>query len=226
MGFPSALWMMAAEELRESLALVRALDAALLVQLFGVEGARRYRRHLRKENDAFDREGASAAYDARAAMEMSLSDREQRLLFGIGSDGVIDEEDVREYLRAASDFDVDSAAGLGKSLRMGLLRLGEGPREFGEMKFSELIAYSQVRAGFLYARVRGWDSRIVLAAVFDAVRGLYADPDDGEYMCAWLAREVGRDEGASLVAWLTMPPLLADSYRAASPSSVARFDAD
>lgn len=203
MYFPFPIYMMTEDELREAREVLRALDEAQLLQMFGPEGARRYRRVVR-DGDSFDWGVARAAWAERDRMEGSLTPAQQDVFFGVGETGIVDTDEVREYLRAVADFDGMSAAELGASLKYAFMRLG-GVSDFSSMEGGRLVAYAQARAGLLCARGLGWDLRLVLAGAHEAILATFADRDDGEFMCRELLAELGRDEGAALVEWLTTP---------------------
>lgn len=223
MYFPFPIYMMTEGELREAREVLRALDEAQLLQMFGAEGARLYRQAVRAGDD-LDWEVARGAWAARDEMEGSLTPTQQDIFFGVGEVGIVDQEEVRDYLRAVVDFDGVTAAELGASLKNAFMRLG-GVREFCSMDGGRLLAYAQARAGLLCARSLGWDLRLVLAAAHDAIRATYSDPSDGKFMCRELTAELGRDEGAALVAWLTTPFRFVLSAGAASAVGAAGRDA-
>ncbi|MFL6284539.1 MAG: hypothetical protein ACJ74Q_15445 [Pyrinomonadaceae bacterium] len=216
MLFPVPIWMMTEEELLEAREILRDLDQALLLQLFGAEGARRYRWLLKREERATDDVAAREAGEEREQMEAALDEPGRRLLFGTGEKGVVDPDEIRWFLEEVTSFDPESPKALGQSLKFSFMRLGES-RDFGSMGWDQLRAYTGVRAGLLYAQGQGWDARAVLVAAARAINGLYTDSDDGRFMSGPLAREISRDGGASYVAWATAPPPPGFGFRLSSP---------
>lgn len=216
MLFPVPIWMMTEEELREAREILRDLEEALLLQLFGPEAARRYRVLLRKEERATDDAAARAAGDERGRMEDDLGERARRLLFGVGEQGVVEPDEINYFLEEVTGFDAESPRAVGESLRYSFMRLG-GERDFGAMSWDQLRAFAGVRAGLLYAQRCGWDTGAVLTAALRAIRRLYADSDDGSFMSGPLACALGFDGGAEYVAWATAAPLPGSGYRPSSP---------
>lgn len=203
MYFPFPIYMMTEEELCEARDVLRELDRAQLLQMFGEEGAARYRRVVRQGDD-LDWAVARAAWAERDVMEGSLTDAQRDIFFGVGETGIVDQDEVGHYLSVVRDIDGDSALALGASLKWALTKVATA-RDFFSMQPWEMLSYAHARAGLLYARRCDWDVRMVLEFACEAIRAKYRDPADRDFMSASLRAELDHDGGASLVEWLTRP---------------------
>ncbi len=97
------------QEIRESAEFEANREKNIEVELFGVEGARRYDQAQRRANStAATREQLAQADRIIAEMEGSLTPEQQNRLFGIGESG-LNAEELAEISRAATDYSPESA---------------------------------------------------------------------------------------------------------------------
>lgn len=188
------LWLMNGDELeliyRIAVAyeeLTEKSDRQRAIAVFGEAQAIRYESLQRKANSNWDFAGADAASAEIARMEATLTEAQERHLFGIGEVETITPELVREYIRALNSIDYDSPEALGRSLVNPLIKLGDYTSPY-ELPQARQIAFAQVRAGLEYATAQGWPYERVLTHSINGIRRRYTDSEDGDYMASPVVR--------------------------------------
>lgn len=180
-------WEMSLSELEESLAIKKMTDEEIEISLFGEEGSRRYRKLERRANSIYaTHEETNRASDEMAAMEDALTEQQQNRLFGVGETDV-QVEDLKDYVRAIQDVDVDSPEAMGKSLRWAITKVGDKTNP-ADMRPEQQVAYATLQHAFREARRLGFDSAKVSAAALEASASRFTDPEDAMFMLRRFAK--------------------------------------
>jgi hypothetical protein len=172
------IYNMTPDELQTAEIADRGQDTAMLKQLFGDDGAKRYN-SLQRAANGTNIARADKAIDELALMESKLTPEQQAKLFGTGETGPT-YEDFADYRRALGNISGDTAAELGESMRYAITKLGK-IQDPAKMSPGEQQAFSQLRHGFEIADEQGWNKDEVLQA---ALRGAAArfSPEDAAFM--------------------------------------------
>ena len=175
------LWEMNYEEISAALEKGREADKNLLVEIFGADGARKYRALERKANSTVvSPEVSNQASNEMEKMQESLTEAQQNRLFGIGETSPQVDE-LKEYQSALGALDFESPQDLGQSLRTALTRVGQ-ESDPAKMTNDQRVAYAQLREAFQYAQEQGWDTDVVSQAAIRAASERFSVPEDAAFM--------------------------------------------
>ena len=184
---PKPLWEMSPDELVAAASEARNRDKTDLEDLFGADGAQRYKRLERVANSTLkSNQETSAASDELARMEASLTDQQRNRLFGIGDDRP-QLEDVRSYQQALGRLDFNSPQALGDSLKWAVTGVGENDNP-ADMTADQRVRYAQLRHGMTEAQRLGWDPVEVSQAALSGAAGRFKSPEDAAFMLRKFAR--------------------------------------
>lgn len=186
---PAYLWTL--EEIEQELESAQADDASILNEVFGEEGARRYSRLDRLANSVSAHpDRISAAAQAIAEMEDSLTDAQQRRLFGIDEPGGAGVEEL-SAMAEAGRFIASAEGDMGVLSRELGNVLTAIPSEGDPTTVSERVAVFSLGRIFEEARAANLDmDRMVRDAVASAA-DRFSDPDDAAFMLDRILRRVG-----------------------------------
>ncbi len=167
-------------------------DAQDVADIFGPQ-AKRYEQLQRTANGTGPRRDAAAEEVAR--MEDGLTHEQQNRLYGIGQEGVVGPDEVRDYQRALGSLDTTSAEDLGRSLKWSITKLSDPSVQPADMTPPQRLAYAQGPA-----RVRSRGRQGLRSAGGPAGRGSSQQPpvsaDLGRVDAAYMLGRFLKPEGA------------------------------
>lgn len=182
-----APWKMTLSELRRAGDAARAYEKGAEVDVFGEEGAKRYRRLQRTANSTSDLKAADRAADELERIEAALTEEQRRRLFGIGEIEPSSEL-YREYERAVEAAETaTSEADLVDVVANALPKLGTST-DPSTMNHSERLAYARMRAARDRAEDAGWNLSSISSAALKRAASKYGDAADAEFMLGHFLR--------------------------------------
>lgn len=173
------LWEMSPEELDEFYQSEKAAEDNIAVAVLGKETAARWEK-LQRQANSMNPEVADRATDELGQMDSLLSEAEYNRLYGMGEEGD-NSETIRDFQRALSQIDDDSAVDLGRSLGIALTQVGQETNP-ADMRMQEQMAWAQLRHGFDIAQARGFDQGVVMEEAIKRAASRFYDPDDAAFM--------------------------------------------
>jgi hypothetical protein len=168
------IYNMTPDELQTAEIADRGYESAMLKQLFGDEGAKRYN-SLERTAHSTNTARAYKASDELAPMESKLTSEQQAKLFRTGETGPT-HEDFADYRRALGNIFGDTAAELGESMRYAITGLGK-IQDPAEMSPGQQRSFAQLRDGFEIADEQGWNKDEVLQAALRGAAGRFSQED-------------------------------------------------
>lgn len=173
------LWEMSPEELDEFYQSEKAAEDNIAVAVLGKETAARWEK-LQRQANSMNPEVADKATEELGQMDSLLSEAEYNRLYGMGEEGD-NSETIRDFQRALSQIDDDSAVDLGRSLGIALTQVGQETNP-ADMRMQEQMAWAQLRHGFDIAQARGFDQGVVMEEAIKRAASRFYDPDDAAFM--------------------------------------------
>jgi len=212
-------WEMSPEQLRAMRSAAEGDDAALLKDLFGEDGAKKYQQLSRAENSS-NADKARAASAAKSDMEDALSQAQQDRLFGRG-ESKLSPEDWNEYQTALGNVDTDSPEAMAKSLRKPLTEVGQlTDPDPSKMTRQQQVSYAAVRYALGVAKENGWDPKEILSAGLKNAVTQFRDPEDAVFMFkGFLSGSEGSPDAAAAGA-VKEPALLTEGSQASPAANV------
>lgn len=219
-------WEMSPEEIEAEYQAAKNRDESLLVELFGTDGAKRYKQLQAKANSSyapFDQ--IDAAAKKIQAMEGKLTPEQQNRLFGIGETGP-QVDDLKDYRFALEGVTGDTEAELGRSLKYAITRINE-KTDPATMNHEERVAYAQIRRAFELASEKGLNTQKISEEAVRSAAERWSDPDDlkvmlGQFIKQTQARETAKEIPAQVKGELAAHvPALPESQQV-SPTAEPR----
>lgn len=184
---------MSLKDIEQQIKVGSKTDAQVLTDIFGKEGAKKYKSLERQANNYNIPEGTrSKASSQLADMEDVLPKDLSNKLFGIGED-IIDIDlmkDLRKemvYIRGQGG----SAKELGEALKYNVTRLGDNI-DPSKMNNEQLTAFMGMREALSIAKKEGFSLKEVSAAAIKGSAERFSDPIDAAFMLEKFLKKVNK----------------------------------
>lgn len=182
------VWEMNLDEITEARVAERDIEEHGAKIVFGDEAAKRYETAQRISNSTqASPERVRKADKLIAEMEANLTDEQNRILFGIGEEG-LNAEELGLVERSVAALDFKDEASLADSIAAVITRVRPGV-DPSQMGATELAAFTRLRNAFTRAPEFGLNLEEVSRLALRKAASRFGDPEDAAFMLRDFARQ-------------------------------------
>lgn len=162
---------------------LRAFDKDLEKNIFGADYAEWKQAQSVSNSNFAPRDKQKQADETINRLEAALPKEMQDLLYGIGTEGIIDGEEIRDMANAVSVVEMqDTVEGLANIIRNDIITLGGAPQNIADYNSKQERSRLKMLAAKRRADELGIPSTELSQAAFKAAAAEFSDPADAEFM--------------------------------------------